>query len=232
MNKILIVQHGNEAEVFPLLSLVIGLKKAHPTASIIWAGDPLLSDLVRYNKRIKRFIDIEREFTMQTLQIVFEAEICVNPSNTTSSRRFTSNASAKQIFGFGKDGAVSRQAEFFGNVLSGKTATNKTSLQLYYDLVGLRWQGEGYGLSYYPQTKQTMECGAYLDGDLPDDCPRIKMPSKVLFRLDVLNKYASIYTDDVFTAHASIALRKQCYFTEKLPYQIEFFGKGSFRHNS
>lgn len=230
--KILIVQYGYDAEVFPLLSLAIGLKKAFPNVHIIWAGDPSLGDLVRYNKRIKRFINVEHEFTMQTLQIVFGAKFCVNPSKSPIARRFASNANAKQIAGFGKDGPASRQAEFFGNVLDGNVQTKKTSLQLYYDLAGLRWQGEGFGLSYYPKTKQTLSCGAYSTQETPEECTEITMPSEALPRLDVLNKYASVYTDDLFVAYASIALRKKCYFTKELPYQIEFFGKGSFQHNS
>jgi len=96
-------------------------------------------------------------------------------------------------------------------------------LQLYYDLAEIGWKGEGYGLSYYPKTKQTMESGAYIDEETPKNCTKIKMPDQILPRLDMLNEFASIYTDDVFTAHASIALRKKCYFTKELPmeYAIE-----------
>ena len=232
MNKIVIVQQG-ETEIFPLLSLVIGLGKAYSASQIIWAGDRSLSELVRYNKRIKRFIDVEQEFTMETLQIVFGAEICVNTSTSLITKQFASNVNATHTVGFNKKGATSRQAEFFGNVISGKISTKKTALQLYYDLVGLQWKGEGYGLSYYPKMKQTEQCGAFMTiYDHPENCSRIKMPKGALGQLDTLNQYAEVITDDVFSAHASIALRKQCTLMANLPYQMEFFGRGSLKRIS
>ncbi len=230
--KIIIIQRGEEV-VFPLLSLAIGLHKIHSNAQIIWAGDQSLSDLVRYNKRIKRFIDIEQEFTMKTLQIVFGAEICVNTSTSPVARQFASNVNAANTIGFDKKGATSRSSEFFANVVSGTISTNKTALQLYYDLVGLRWRGEGYGLSYYPKARQTEQCGAYMTmHEAPENCPRIKMPKAVLSRLDTINRYEEIITDDVFSAHASIALRKRCTLIADLPYQMEFFGRGSLKRVS
>lgn len=233
MSKIIIIQSGDEAEIFPLMSLVIGLKKAHPESQIIWAGERDLADLVRYNKRIKRFLDISQDFSMDTLQIVFGAEICVNTSTDSRAKQFASTVNAKNCIGFDKNGATSRQAEFFGNIMSHKISTKKTALQLYYDLVGLRWRGEGYGLSYYPKVRQTERCGAFLtDQDMTYDCDSIKMPSKILHRLDTLNKYSEIITDDLFVAHASIALRKQCRLIADLPYQMEFFGRGSLKIDS
>lgn len=230
MKKIIIIQQGNEAEVFPLLSLAIGFRKMYPDSQIIWAGDSSLSDLVRYNKRIKRFIDIKQEFSIQTLQIVFGAEICVNTSTSPVAKQFASNVGAEQTIGFDKSGATSQQAEFFGNVVSGKISTKKTALQLHYDLAGLRWRGEGYGLSYYPKARQTEQCGSFLTNyDDPDNCSRIEMPKGALDRLDAINRYAEIVTDDLFSAHAAIALRKQCTLIADLPYNMEFFGRGSLK---
>ena len=231
--KIVIIQYGNDDEVFPLLSLVIGLQKEYPDSNIIWAGDPSLSELIRYNKRINRFINIEQEFTMQTLQIVFGAEICVNTSSYSLAKQFASNVNSKNIIGFDKGGPTSRQSEFFKNVISGKISTNKTALQLYYDLVGLRWRGEGYGLSYYPKVRQTDQRGAFMTlYDEPDDCSKIKMPKEALDKLDTLNRYAEIVTDDIFSAHASVALRKKCTLISNVPYQMEFFGRGSLKRVS
>ncbi|KKK50352.1 hypothetical protein LCGC14_3125870, partial [marine sediment metagenome] len=114
-----------------------------------------------------------------------------------------------------------------------KISTKKTALQLYYDLVGLQWKGEGYGLSYYPKMKQTEQCGAFMTiYDHPENCSRIKMPKGALGQLDTLNQYAEVITDDVFSAHASIALRKQCTLMANLPYQMEFFGRGSLKRIS
>ena len=114
-------------------------------------------------------------------------------------------------------------------IVSGDTLTNKTALQLYYDLAGLQWKGEGYGLSYYPKVRQTEQCGAFMEEYNEPNCSNIDMPTEILNRLDTINRYEEIVTDDVFTAHASIALRKQCILVANLSYQMEFFGKGSLK---
>lgn len=231
--KIVIVQYGQEEkeedEIFPLLSMIIGLKKAHPRSSIIWAGDPFFADLVRYNKRIKRILDVTQEFSLKTLEMVFGADICVNASSTAIAKQFASNVNAKETYGFTKDGPTSRRAEFLQNVLHGNISTKKTLLQMYYDLVGLRWRGEGYGLSYYPKMKQIAKCGIFLqdnDTDMPD-CTKISMPKNPLKRLDVINKFQEIVTDNLFAAHAGIALRKKCTLLGNWSFQMEFFGKGT-----
>jgi hypothetical protein len=231
--KIVIVHDGPDEDVFPLLSLIIGLRKTHPGCFVIWAGHPSSLPLVRYNKRIKRILDITREFGLKTLEQVFETDICVNASFTHAAKDFASNVRAENTFGFTKQGPTSRKAEFFENVVSGKITTNKTLLQMYYDLVDLRWRGEGYGLTYYPRVKQTEKCGFHLvDSETdPEDCTKIRMPKDLLKRLDTINKYAEIVTDDLFTAHASIALRKQCTLTLSLPYRMEFFGRGQTKNS-
>lgn len=229
--KIVIVHDGFEADIFPLLSLIIGLQKLYPGSYVIWAGTSYCSELVRYNKRIKRILDIAEDFGLKTLEMVFGADICVNASFSSKSKQFASNVKAPKTYGFTRDGAVSHKAEFFENVISGKISTKKTLLQMYYDLADLRWRGEGYGLTYYPRVKQTEKCGLYLiDNDQEVvDCTKIKMPRPILKRLDIVNKYAEIVTNDLFTAHASIALRKKCTLIMDLPYQMEFFGRGHIK---
>ncbi len=228
--KIVIIQCDQE-EIFPLLSMIIGLKKANPKSYIIWAGDPYSFDLVRYNKRIKQILDVTQEFSLKTLEIIFGADICVNASKTTISKQFASKVKAKETFGFTQDGATSKQAEFLQNVLLEKISTKKTLLQMYYDLVGLRWNGEGYGLSYYPKTKQIAKCGVFLQNNNIDikNCTKINMPNHPLKCLDIINKFKEIVTDDLFTAHASVALRKKCTLFGNWTFHMEFFGKGSLK---
>ncbi|MHA2281509.1 MAG: hypothetical protein ACXAC5_11700 [Promethearchaeota archaeon] len=227
--KIVIVQHGPPEEVFPLLSVIIGLQKAYPGSYVIWAGDPSTSDLVKYNKRIKRILDVTRDFSLKTLELVFGTDICVNASFNKIARQFTSNVNALETYGFTREGAISRSAEFFENVLSGKIITNKTLLQIYYDLVDLRWRGEGYGLTYYPRLKQSEKCGLFVrNSDIDvENCIKTRLPSGILKQLDTLNKFAKIITDDLFVTHAAIALRKYCTLLGERPFQMEFFGKGT-----
>ncbi len=231
MSKILVVQYGPDEEIYPLMSLVIGLLKTFPKAHITWAGDPRLSDLIKYNKRIKRFLDIEREFSLKTLQLVFGTDICVNASFSTIARQFASQVQAKATYGFAREGATNRSSEFFYNVMHNNISTNKTLLQMYYDIANLRWSGEGYGLSYYPKTKQSEQCGSFFSQEKSiENCKKINMPQKLLPQLDTLNRYEEIVTDDLMVAHSGIALRKKCTLYADLPYKMEFFGKGTL-HN-
>ncbi len=228
--KIIIIQNGPDYEVFPLMSLLIGMNKKYPKIHTTWVGMPETANLVRFNKRVNSFIDIYKEFTLDLLQKTFGSDICVNLSLDRLARQFASQVSAKTIVGFDKKGATSREAEFVEKIFRHKIKTNKTILQIYYDIAGLRWQGEGYGLSYYPKTKQQYECGSYVIGDYDGNCPEISLSEIPSKQIDILNQYAEIVTDDLFVAHAGIALRKKISFlSESLPYKLEFFGKGSMK---
>jgi len=70
-------------------------------------------------------------------------------------------------------------------------------------------------------------CGSFtINCKDPINCDKIRMPNGILNKLDTINRYAEIITDDIFSAHAAIALRKKCTFISNLPYRMEFFGKG------
>ena len=97
-------------------------------------------------------------------------------------------------------------------------------------MANLKWRGEGYGLDYYPKTKQTKSCGYDLQDPKHDNCEKISETSSIFKKLDSINKYKTIITDSLTTAHASIALRKECVLiSDDLPYKIEFFGKGTIK---
>ena len=107
--------------------------------------------------------------------------------------------------------------------------TNKTILDLYYNLAGLKWNGEGYAISYFPKNKQVRSCGINSQHvpEISDPCDKFKLPKKVLSTLDVINRYAEIHTDNHLTLHASMALRKKVtFYSPPLPYKIEFFNNG------
>jgi len=227
--KIVVVQLGPLHEGLLTTSLLIGLQKSHPNVEIIWAGDPSFFDLVRYNNRISSFIDVTKDITFGMLAKLYHADICINPCRTKKAREVTSLINAKVTFGFRKTGAVTRQAQFFENVLNGRTKTKKTILDLYYSLVEMQWHGEGYGLNYYPKNRQTKECGKYFTSNIKDlpQCSKIKLPKKLLAKLDSINQFNEILTDDLFVLHAAIALKKKVsFYSRPLPYCIEFFKNG------
>ncbi len=222
--KIVIIQSGPAHEVLILASLLIGISKKYRNSTIIWVGEPAYFDILKYNKRISEVIDITQGVSFSALASMYDADICVNTCLDKHAREFASLLNGPKIYGFSKE-SDSRESEFFLNIIKSNLTTNKTILDLYYGLAGLEWKGEGYGLSYYPRSRQKFDCGYYSRQKI-DNCRRIDLPSDLLQKFDVLNRYAHIITDDLFTLHASLSLRKEVTFTSKLPYRIEFFGKG------
>lgn len=226
--KIILIQSGPDHEALILGSLLIGLHKKYQGAEVVWVGQPKFFELVKYNNRIKRCMDIGQDLSFSSLSCVYGADLCINPSRTKSAKKFVSSVPAKQYLGFTKDGPANRQAEFFGKVMGGEISTRKNILDLYYSLADLRWSGEGYGLSYYPRKKQEKYVGTYLSQeiDVENGVP-IQLPKKLLPRFDVLNQFGFVHTDDLFVTHASIALRKHVYYySSSEPCKIEFFKKG------
>jgi hypothetical protein len=152
--------------------------------------------------------------------------MCINPSTTKLAKKFTTAISAKEYCGFTTNGPADRYAEFFDKVMTGEISTRKNILDIYYTLAHLKWTGEGYGLSYYPRKKQDKTAGSYMNTKIENTLP-IQLPAKILGQFDTINQFKTIHTDNLFVAHAGIALRKYVYlYTQSLPYEIEFFKKG------
>lgn len=226
--KVILVQSGPDHEVLILGSVLIGLHKRYQNTEVVWVGDPKYFELVKYNKRVKNCVDINQELSLSSLNKLYGADICINPSMTKRARNLMSSVHSKKQFGFDKNGPIDRSADFFKKIMSGEICTRKNILDIYFSLSGLKWSGEGYGLSYYPRKKKEKAIGRYLSADIEvEDSIPIQLPQKLLSRFDVLNQFETIHTDDLFVAHSGIALRKYVHFyCKSLPYQIEFFKKG------
>lgn len=218
--KIILIHDGTDHESLLLTSLVIGLKKKFVDSKIVWAGRPDCFQLVKYNKRIRKIVDLKDKNKPHV------CDICINPYTTESALNFVDSCETNKVLGFSKHGPVDHNAEFFNNVLYGDLRTNKTILDLYYGLADMQWQGEGYGLSYYPRNKQIKDHGCYfINNHDPVTIPNIPLPSKIFAKLDAINEYKSIHTDDLFVLHAGLALRKDMVFYKDLPYQLNFGAK-------
>ncbi len=221
--KIVVIHSGADHEVFPLMSLLIGLEKKYKQTKVTWIGDPHFFDLVRFNKRVHKCIPLAETSSLDRLKLFFGPDLLVNPSRDKASAKIASLSGAKSFCGFGISGPVDRNAEFFSKVVSGNLRTNRHILDLYYSLADLKWQGEGYGLSYYPRTKQNKDTGIHLSNE-----KNFAMPAKLLGKIDAINEYSQIVTDDLFICHTAIALRKLVLFADdSLSYRLCFFGRGS-----
>ncbi len=226
--KIAIIQSGTPEDFLLTNSLLIGLHKKHQKAEIIWIGDPKYFYLIKHSKRVNSTVSI-KDLNFSCLSSISKISICVNTCPHKEATRFTSLINAKTCYGFDKNGPTNRQAEFFQKVMDNKIRTNKTIQDLYYGMADLKWRREGYGLCYYPRTKQTEKCGKYLSNHSPvaEKCKDIHLPPDLLSQFDTINQYSEIVTDDMFVLHAGLSLRKYVSFlTSPLPYRIDFFKRG------
>lgn len=215
------VHNGPPEEVLLLTGVLIGLKKLHPQSKVLWVGDPQYFPIIRFNKRIRKILNIHKGNDLASLTHFYGSDICYNPSDSETACRFASITGSKQYFGFNKDGAVDKNAEFFQKITSGKLKTNKTILDMYYGLAGIKWRGEGYGLSYYPTIKQTKQVGICAE-QINEPGEIFKASNDYLETFDIINQYKKIITDKLFVAHAALALRKKVVFRGSIPYKLNF----------
>ena len=221
--KIVLIQSGPAHEVLLLSSVLIGLKKKYPKAKILWAGEPKYFPLIKFNKRVKKWLNINKGADLASLTSFYGSEICYNSSLDNTAQKFASMVNSKECHGFNGDGPINTQATFFRNVISGNISTRKTILDIYYSLADMKWQGEGYGLSYYPRQKQTKQTGICCQSSEPNfDGEKFSIPSDFLSGFDIINQYATIVTDDLLVAHMALSLRKKVEFTQQLSYTLNF----------
>lgn len=131
--------------------------------------------------------------------------------------------------------------QFFQDVIYGGKKASISLFQAYYRLAGMKWRGQGYDLSYRPQTRSNktktglavanMNLKRYVVNHLKLDQTRlwtIPLRENVFKRLDELNRCGSIVTDDFFTMNLALFLRKKVHFLKTVPYpmKLEFFGRG------
>lgn len=173
-------------------------------------------------------------------------DVLINYSPTLSAANFCANINAKEKYGFteinGDVGCIDKNALEFYDVVHCGQKSHKCIFQLLYKVANRVWKGEGYSLSYYPknQTIKTNTGISIVNKDLREylknnlnllmsDIYVIPNKDNLFKKLDEINKCMNIITDDLFTMHAAISLRKNVDFldTNNIKYKLEFFGKGN-----
>jgi len=142
-----------------------------------------------------------------------------------------------EIIGVGQ----SEKADAMLSILYGDTNSRKNIFQVYYNMAGLKWKGEGYDFRYRPRSRskgqRTGMCLAnanlreYIIDKLHLNNSRLwYVPFKrnLFRRIDEINKCKRIITDDFCTLNIALCLRKEVHFLQAIPYNmnIELFGSG------
>lgn len=132
--------------------------------------------------------------------------------------------------------------DIYEDILIGGKENNKINLfQIYYNIMGWTWKGEGYHLSYYPRTRTKKNnvgisvSNSNLRNFILD---KLKLNTNKIYyvpykknlfkRMDEINKCDKIITDDIMVLNLALFLRKYVYFLNTFPinYNIELFSNG------
>lgn len=173
-------------------------------------------------------------------------DVAVNLSPSFLCADIMNNIRASKKLGYG---VTDEQISFFNDgakahyetVHLGKV-TKANLFQLMYGIADITWQGEGYGLSYFPRNKtrkgltglatKDVRLREFLISNLSLEWSRLwQIPFKknVLKHIDETNRCKQVVTDDMTTLHVALALRKNVEYViqRELPYKVEMFGSGN-----
>jgi len=227
MTNILIVNLNSECECFTSTCILKGLRKKYK-------ADETHIDVVVSSKNNKKIFKhnkyIQHIYTCHRFEEK-EYDIRINLSAET-----IKSSNSKNILGFG-----TKVGDKLYDVIYGKKMTGKNIFQIYYEMSGMKWHGEGYDFYYYPRSKSHKDkiglsivnknLQRYIMNKLKLDSGQLwNIPFRFnLYRkIDEINKCKRIITDDYFVMHIAAFLRKNVYFLKTVPHttKIELFGNG------
>lgn len=120
--------------------------------------------------------------------------------------------------------------------------TNSSLFQIIFGIADISWEGEGYGLQYFPRNRSNRGLtglaikNAQLNKLILDNLElkkshliNIPIKKNVFKQFDEVNRCKQVVTDDLTSFHVALALRKNVeYIIVKNPhYRIETFGCGN-----
>lgn len=232
MKEILFVNLGDVNECLLSTSLIRELKKENCNITVL-VKDKTTTSPFRYNPRIGKIYLIDK-LPNNFSDIQFDTLYNFHPNFNKN----TLNVKYNNSFGFN----FSPDSFIFEKMLYYNQKTNKNIFQIYFNLIGHVWRGQGFDFNYFPQikTRRNYVGIAIFDAKLRDFVINNLDPNglrlwnipyrKNLFRqTDEINKCKYIVTDDMLSLNISLALRKDTFFlqTKEVNFRIEMFGKGN-----
>ena len=237
--KILLIHLGKPWEFIASTSIISGLFRRHKNLTLDIATSEECYPFVQYNKKINN-IQIGSKLSLG------HYDEAINLSPSIDACIIASHSDAKVRRGFiESSGSLEFSDEYAQEayrVLKGTLSTSRNYLQILFKISGMTWRGDGYDLAYYPKTKvKKNKTGiAILDDNLRvfvkshlslsmSEMWHIPLKKNLIRRIDEINRCKYIVTDDFFSLHVAIALRKHVEFidTRGLNYDVEFFGQGN-----
>jgi ADP-heptose:LPS heptosyltransferase len=228
--KICVVHLENLSSCIVATSINKALQSKYKDVEIVWiTGDDTAGQILRYSKQVNQVLK------PRDISIPIECDILINLS--PSFHPSDPLVSAKKTVGFGFS---PRSSEFYGILFNNKE-THMSEFQIYYRLAELKWKGQGYGLHYYPKTRERKNRAGiaishpklreYVENNLNlNGFKIVSLPYRrnIFKRMDEINSCEHIITEDRLTMHLSIYLRKYVHMLQTVPRstRFEFFGNG------
>ena len=229
--KIAVIHLGDFTECFIASSINKGLSTKFDNPEIKWiVKDEYCTQIFKYNKQIDCITIADFVTTLpQSCDMLINLDYKFNDLNADLLA-----TSTKIGCNYGGD-------DFYKDMYFNNKDVDLSLFQIYYRLAGMRWEGEGFDLAYYPRnrTKKNRLGVAIADSNLREyvnnnifsaQFKKWYVPNKknIFKKLDELNRCSCIVTDDFLTLHLSLYLRKYVHYLQKIPlnFNVEFFGKG------
>lgn len=241
--NILLINTGNVLECLISSSIIKSMRRKYNNINfwIIVDNDINCKNIFKYNKNVKKVFFLEEVYKIpyDLFNNTYDKIINLNCKNYVIGffEDILENSHCEKLgIGFNEN------SDFFFDVIYGNKKTNKNLFQVYFNLAGLTWKGEGYDFFYRPKTKSkknkigfalaNKNLRNYVLSKLEIDEKNIwTIPFKknIYKACDEINRCKYIISDDFLTINLACCLRKDLLFLKCLPfnYKIELFKKDS-----
>lgn len=239
MTKIVILQYGEPWITLASTSVIKSIGNKYKKSTIDWATTSDSYSLLQYNSRIRDILVGYGPFHNS-----YDVAINLSPTKESCLTMNIIESDVKLGFGEidGEIGYLNNDAKEGFEVLHKGLPSDRHILQIIFRIAGLKWRGEGYDLAYYPKNKMKKgktgiaisdsRLRKYVKNNLQlnkSELWHVPMKQDILKRIDEINRCKRIVTNDLFSAHAAIAMRKHVEFLDDqgLNMGMEFFGNGN-----
>jgi len=238
--KIAILNFEQPWHVLASTSLIRGLKHAYPSASISFFVSQESFPIIQFNKSVEAISG----YISPNIE---KFDLAINMSPSLEACNFMTEIPSVDKKGFteklGSVTSLNADADEYFSIMHNGNKSERHALQVIFRLCGMTWKGEGYDLAYFPKNKTNRKktgiaishdpLRTFVKNNLKlemTDIWHVPMKKNLFKRMDEINRCMYILTDDLFTLHASIALRKNVEFLDVigLNTRLEFFGRGNY----
>lgn len=228
--RLLIINLGSMSECLVSTSVINEMSKDGYTVIDVLVKDKFNAAVFRYHPKIENVFILDK---LPKKILNYDKVANLHPSFSDNIIDFSD--SEKVGFNY------SENSDQMFKILYGYKKTDKNVFQIYFNLVGKVWKGQGVDFHYFPRSKTKKDrtgiaisnrnLREFIIKELKLDETKIWfIPyKKSIFRkADEINVCKYIITDDFLLMNLSVMFRKNVHFLKTIPYNydIEMFNSG------